>query len=216
MDGDRHATMGSPDEARFLLVRTGPTEWDEAGRVCGSADIPLSRTAREEIERAIRSLGGVRLGMVLHPAREAAVETAKLLAAVTGSRRRTAPALEEPSLGLWEGRLASELEENFPTSYRQWRADPASVLPPEGEGLVHARGRIVGAIGRAIGRRGETDPPLAVVLGPLAAAIVTSRAVGAAENRNGRCCAPGIVEWLGWPAPGKRRQPAPAGNLTER
>jgi probable phosphoglycerate mutase len=162
--------MAKSDEIRVLLVRTGQTEWECAGRVCGAADVPLSPAGEAEARSSVESLTEAHLSTVFCGPDEASMATAKALAEKTGAKVRTVDELGEVSLGLWEGKLESELEETCPRLYRQWIEDPASVHAPEGETLEEARERLVETLGRALAR--SRNGAVGVVLRPLAHALV--------------------------------------------
>jgi probable phosphoglycerate mutase len=186
--------MGKVTDIELLLFASGATSWDEAGRIVGSCDLPPSEGglakvrervaalltasgaangAPEEGSDARPSLGGV--SVVLCGPDEASQESAEVLARATESKVRVIDALGEVRLGLWEGMLRSDAEEKFPTSYGQWREDPASVNVPEGESLYEAADRILTGLGRALDKvKSEPGEAVAVVLRPLALGIVRS------------------------------------------
>jgi broad specificity phosphatase PhoE len=139
----------------------------------GSCDLPLCDVGRAAVaaEMAKTSLNG--LALVLSPPDEASVTTAGLLAVATAARVRGVDELREVNLGLWEGRLGSDLEAKCPTTFRQWMSDPTSVVAPEGETFDEAEARIVSALAKALGkaRVGQTGA-VGVVLRPLALGLV--------------------------------------------
>ncbi|HRQ73659.1 MAG TPA: histidine phosphatase family protein [Phycisphaerales bacterium] len=161
--------MAKSTDIRLLLVRTGATEWEAAGRLCGTCDLPLSAEGRQDVKESVTGVVGEAVSLVLCGPDEASVATAKALAERIGAKVRELDDLAEVGLGLWEGMLASEVEEKYPTSYRQWKDDPASVTPPEGESLAEAEERIIGALSRGLAKaKGATG----VVLRPMAHALV--------------------------------------------
>jgi probable phosphoglycerate mutase len=162
--------MSKSNEIRVLLVRTGQTEWDRAGRMCGCTDVPLSQAGQLEAETQAAVLTDVKLSAVLCGPDEASQATALALAKATGGKIKVVEELGEVSLGLWEGRLETELEEVCPRLYRQWVEDPASVQAPEGETLEEARDRILEGLSRALNR--SKSGAVGVVLRPLAHALV--------------------------------------------
>ncbi|GIK19248.1 MAG: histidine phosphatase family protein [Leptolyngbya sp. PLA2] len=163
--------MAKSTDIRLLLVRTGATEWEAAGRLCGTCDLPLSLEGRRDVKESVSAVNGETVSVVLCGPDEASVETAKALAERTGAKVRELDDLAEIGLGLWEGMLASEVEEKYPTAYRQWKDDPTSVTPPGGESLAEAEERIIGALSRGLAKaKGATS----VVLRPMAHALVRS------------------------------------------
>jgi len=178
--GARRGPMAKSTDIRLLLVRTGATEWEAAGRLCGTCDLPLSGEGRRVVKEAVAGVTGAEISVVLCGPDEASVETARALAERTGAKVRELDDLAEVGLGLWEGMLASEVEEKYPTAYRQWKDDPASVTPPEGESLAEAEERIIGGLSRGLSKaKGATG----VVLRPMAHALVRGRLLKVPASR---------------------------------
>lgn len=160
---------------RLFVARCGATEWDEAGRLQGATDLPLSETGRAALDAEIAGLSkatvGAEISQVLCAADEGSEQTARLLAKRVGGKVKVLPGVAEMNLGLWEGMLRSDFEERYPRAWRQWREDPASVVAPQGESLVEARARIIGALASQIERlKGGTAS--AVVVRPIAFGLV--------------------------------------------
>lgn len=151
---------------RLLLMRAGSTEWDEAGRLQGSVDLPLSGPAREGLQQKVAELGQTKLAVVLCGPDEASRETAEAVAVHGGCNVKVVDDLREINLGLWEGMLASEFERRYPRVCRQWLDDPANVVAPEGEGLEEVRERVVSALSREFDRYRKAGA-VGVVLRPL-------------------------------------------------
>lgn len=144
--------MAKTQTSRLLLVRSGSTEWDDAGRLQGTVDLPLSDSARQGLTAQMEPLAGTELAVVLCGPDEASRETAEALAAQTGCSIKVVDALHEINIGLWEGMLRSEFEHRYPRVCRQWLEDPASVMAPEGENVEEVQERVMGALLREIDR----------------------------------------------------------------
>jgi broad specificity phosphatase PhoE len=166
--------MAKTQTCRLLLMRTGSTEWDEAGRLQGSVDLPLSAAARQGVNDQIGMLGAAELAVVLTGPDEASRETAEIVAAQTGCSPKVVDELREINLGLWEGMLVSEFERRYPRVCRQWLEDPASVVAPEGEGLEEAQERVVNALAKELDRYRKVGA-VGVVLRPLVWGVVNCR-----------------------------------------
>jgi len=164
--------MPKASDLRVLLVRSGQTQWDAAGRVTGSADLPLTDAGRRHIQEEVAALDGARLGVVLCGPDEGSRETAGIVAEATGARVKTVEGLHEMRLGLWEGLRAADLEERYPKAYRQWTDDPAAVLVPDGETVSEAMDRLVSELARSLERVKEASQGVGVVLRPMALALV--------------------------------------------
>jgi probable phosphoglycerate mutase len=111
------------------LVRHGRTEWNEAGRMQGRADVPLSASGREQVRawRLPQELRGARF--VSSPLARA-LETARILA-------RADPAVEaelvEMDWGRWEGRTLASLRSALGAAYDAVEARGLDFRPPDGE-----------------------------------------------------------------------------------
>ena len=121
----------------LALIRHGATAWNEAGRIQGHADIPLS-------ERGRQSLAGRGLphelesaAWVSSPLRRAA-ETARLLGA---GAVRIEPRLIEMDWGAWEGRTLAQLRAELGPAMRANEDRGLDFTPPGGESprMVQAR-----------------------------------------------------------------------------
>lgn len=161
--------MGKQTGTRIVLVRCGRTEWDDAGRLQGITDLPLSESGRTSLSATLAGAfgdeGWPELAAVYSGMDEASRQTAELLTARTNARQKPQPEFSGMSLGVWEGLLDEELMERFPTCYRHWREDPAAVHPPEGDTFAEATARLIEAIERAASKsRGK---PIAIVLRPI-------------------------------------------------
>ncbi len=111
------------------LIRHGRTEWNDAGRLQGRSDIPLSEAERER-------LGGLALppswkdADILSSPLKRARETADIL---TENFVREDTALIELDLGDWEGKRGVDLLDDPKSGYRhveEWGWDGR---PPNGE-----------------------------------------------------------------------------------
>lgn len=160
--------MTSKSDIRLLLVRSGATEWDEAGRVQGSTDLPMCESGRGVCVQGLKDFAmgeGWKPGVAAHGPDEASAQTAGMLSRMTGARKREVEELREMDLGLWEGQLDDQLEERYPSAYGQWREDPSSVQPPDGERLGEVEARLLRALDRIAEKAAK--PVVAVVLRPI-------------------------------------------------
>lgn len=177
--------MTSEDSIRVTLVRSGATAWDDAGRLGGTCDLPLSEAGREVVRAALAGLNGEVVNTIFSGPDEASLETAQALRAVKGGKVKVLEGLKELDFGLWEGLRLDEIEEKCPTAYRQWCDNPAAVMVPEGESIEEASQRLFHTLGRALERvRGDAGAP-AVVLRPVAHALIVSAAAGMPPQRLG-------------------------------
>ena len=138
---------------RIFLVRHGETDWNLAGRLQGSHDIPLNDLGREQAAqtaRVIERLSGDPhpLGYVASPLGRAAQTMAILrseLGLAPDSFRRD-ERLKEVSFGRWEGSTWPDLRRRDPVSVAARDADPWNYVPPGGESYAMLMTRVLAAI----------------------------------------------------------------------
>jgi probable phosphoglycerate mutase len=154
-----------PESVILTVVRCGDTAWDAEGRLRGRNNLPLSEEGRGAVRRDAAALAGRKFAAVHHPPDDAAAETARIVAEVTGARCREVDDLADADLGVLVGMQEQEFAERFAKRFKQWQEDPVLLAPPEGESIAAARARIFEALARLL-RRSRYDET-AVVLHPL-------------------------------------------------
>src|SRR4029434_197394 len=73
---------------------------------------------------------------------EATRQTASIVAHEVNVKFRAYEDLRELNIGHWSGLTDEDFRERFGKVYRQWRSDPLSVAPPEGESIREAGVRL--------------------------------------------------------------------------
>ncbi len=178
--------MADQGSIQLILIRTGATDWDDAGRLQGLTDLPLSTPGKEALQQRLGDFRSANADLehpagVLHACDEGSRQSAALAARLLGSKPRELEALHDIGLGLWEGLLEDDLAERHPTAHRQWQDDPSLATPPEGEALLDAEARLLDALSRATAKGSKR--PVAVVLRPTAFALVRSWLTGQPVSR---------------------------------
>lgn len=158
--------MGKAKFADVWLVRAGCTQWDQEGRIVGATDLPTCQAGLEAARCAARTLSQHSISSILCAESESVRTTAELISEATEARVRHLDNLGEIGLGLWEGTLACDIEGRCPTAYRQWKTDPSSVVPPEGEAFEDAMARVSASVEAAIQKYLKTGQGLVIVVGP--------------------------------------------------
>ena len=129
---------------RFLLVRHGETEWNRASRFQGIRDIPLNDNGRKQGEKAAQFLKEVEMDFAVTSPMLRPQETAEIiLKHHRAINLDIQPSLQEICHGLWEGKLETEVEAEFPGMLQQWKDAPETVQMPEGENLQQVWQRAV-------------------------------------------------------------------------
>jgi probable phosphoglycerate mutase len=121
---------------RLLLVRHGETDWNRQTRFQGQIDVPLNDNGRSQAQRAADFLQPIQLDSAFSSPMLRPKETAEIiLQHKPDLALQLRDGLREISHGLWEGKLESEIEQEFSQQLQQWREAPETVQMPEGENL---------------------------------------------------------------------------------
>ncbi|MBW4646352.1 MAG: histidine phosphatase family protein [Goleter apudmare HA4340-LM2] len=121
---------------RLLLVRHGETEWNRQTRFQGQIDVPLNDNGREQGQKAAEFLQDVAFDFAVSSSMLRPKETAEIILQQHPSvKLELQDGLREISHGLWEGKLETEIEQEFPGELQRWRNHPELVQMPEGENL---------------------------------------------------------------------------------
>ncbi len=138
---------------RLFLVRHGETDWNLAGRLQGSQDIPLNDLGRAQAAEAARvverlSGGAAPLDYVASPLMRTA-QTMSIMRAELGlppDQFRRDARLKELVFGRWEGATWPELRRRDPNGVNARDADPWNFVPPAGESYAMLTARVMPAI----------------------------------------------------------------------
>lgn len=139
----------------FYLLRHGETEWNAQNRFCGRSDVPLSDLGRWQAQRLGERLKSVPLEALYASPLKRAMETARLISAMTGLEPIVDERLVEINYGHWEGKTLAEIMRDHPAVYKAWRADPGQVAPPGGESGIEAQRRVVPFLEALAAKHGE-------------------------------------------------------------
>ncbi len=171
--GSIFATMAKHEHIQVVLVRSGRTSWDESGRLSGQCDHPLTDEGRAGVVSDLEAADPeASFGLVLCSQDEASTATAEIIAERAGGRVKPLEGIQDMHLGLWSGLLPTDLEDKYPSAYKQWVEDPGSVNIPDGETMGEAEDRLLTTLSKALGKARDEDQPIGIVLRPLAFAIV--------------------------------------------
>ena len=167
--------MSKPIGYTLTLLRAGETSWDQEHRIVGATDLPMTELGTDSVAKAVHE-GTFEnpFALVLVSDEEAATVAAKMLPRGGETKIKKVPELANVGLGLWEGVLERDLEERNPSNYNQWRDHPERITPPEGESLLDAQSRLIRSMRKQIVKCKGSRPNIAIVLRPLAWALVRS------------------------------------------
>ena len=127
---------------RIILIRPGSTDFDQQGRITGTLDIPLNQRGNDQAQQTAAEIADQNVECVYCSPCQSAQETAHVLAKEWRVKVKTLRKLPNLDHGLWQGKLIDELKEKQRKVYRQWREQPETVCPPEGEMLNSAQHRV--------------------------------------------------------------------------
>lgn len=133
----------------LYLVRHGETDWNREKRFQSRTDVPLNERGIAQAE-AIRDelrRRGIEFSAASCSPLGRAVKTASIILYGTGLNAQIEPAFIEVEFGGFEGRLESELREEFGELFSQWRASEYTHTGPAGgENIVSAAERVRGPL----------------------------------------------------------------------
>lgn len=153
-----------------ILIPRARTDWDAAGRYATRTPVAVNAEGKQQIEAWAQVVEPHHPVVIYAFEKGPSDETARGMAKIIATKAKKSQNLEEVSMGLWEGLTPEQLKKRFAKAYRQWKEDPASVRPPEGENLFNAGERLVKQIKKLAKKHHEEC--FGVVLGPLAFAAV--------------------------------------------
>lgn len=158
-------TRPSHQGPRLLLVRHGETQWNKESRFQGIRDIPLNENGREQGRKAAQFLKDLVLDFAVTSSLLRPKETAEIILEHHPEiELETTEELIEICHGLWEGKLETEIEADFPGLLGQWKQAPETVQMPEGENLQQVWDRAVAAWDKVVAKFSNSDRPLSGIV----------------------------------------------------
>ncbi|MBE9029505.1 histidine phosphatase family protein [filamentous cyanobacterium LEGE 11480] len=134
--GEAIPSKRNDQAVRLLLVRHGETQWNREGRFQGQIDIPLNENGKVQGAQAGEFLKDVTIDAAVSSSMSRPKETAELILQHHPQVvLETTDQLWEISHGLWEGKLESEINADYPGLLKEWQTKPEVVQMPEGENL---------------------------------------------------------------------------------
>jgi probable phosphoglycerate mutase len=129
---------------RVVLWRHGQTIWNAEHRYQGHVDIPLDETGLAQAQRAARLLAALGPQAIIASDLSRAMETAQVLADLTGIPLRQDKRLRERGGGDWEGLTNDDIRDRYPEQWARWD-------PPGGESEPSVGDRFAAAVTDAVG-----------------------------------------------------------------
>ncbi len=126
---------------RLYLIRHGQTDWNVAGKIQGSTDIPLNDMGRRQAACLARGMEKRPVEKVFTSTLSRAYETGLAIGKSQNVPVERLEGLEEVGYGVWEGMTMEEIQEQYPKELELWYNSPVDVAPPEGESQVQVYDR---------------------------------------------------------------------------
>lgn len=141
---------------RILLVRHGQTAWNagSAGgeHFRGRIDVPLNATGEAQARAVADRLAAIEIAAVYASPLQRALHTAHPIAEARGLPAVPYHGLLDIDYGRWGGRPHTQVADEWPALYAQWRSEPQQVQIPGGESLADVRQRVAEGLGEVVDR----------------------------------------------------------------
>lgn len=171
---------------RLILVRSAGTAWHagaptaDESRIQGTVPLPLSEEGMAVLRDVAGKVCELGPGCLVSSGNESSGTTATYLADLCGIKAKKLAELRELDCGVWQGLRVGEIKERFGRAYKQWRQDPTSVRPPQGEALEAAATRVERALEQIRKKhKGKTVVIVAAyIVAGLVECLITGRPLG--------------------------------------
>ena len=128
-----HATHTRHSQTIFYLMRHAPTEWNDAGRIQGQTDSPLTERGRQWAKGWGPQLADLALQQVLSSDTGRALATARCINQTLNLPLNHDAGLREQDWGAWTGSSMADIRNRHRERFRQEEARGWSFCPPGGE-----------------------------------------------------------------------------------
>jgi 2,3-bisphosphoglycerate-dependent phosphoglycerate mutase len=132
------------ERTQVIVVRHGQTEWNLKGVRQGHLDSPLTDRGVAQAKAVGERLAREKFTALYSSDLGRAVQTAQMIASVTGHVIITDERLRERHLGIFQGLSGDEIRERFPEEHRLHRTVGPSYVIPGGESVQQHVARNVG------------------------------------------------------------------------
>ena len=130
---------------KLYLIRHGQTDWNVAGKIQGSTDIPLNDMGRRQAACLARGMEKRPVEKVFTSTLSRAYETGLAIGKSQNVPVEQLEGLEEVGYGVWEGMTMEEIQEQYPKELELWYNSPVDVAPRRGRARFRC---MTGAAGR--------------------------------------------------------------------
>ncbi|WP_319759523.1 histidine phosphatase family protein [Maridesulfovibrio sp.] len=137
---------------KIAFIRHSVTEWNEAGRIQGHFDSPLTEYGKELAARWKETIEPETIDAVLTSDLGRAIETADIITEGFEVPKLHLPGLREQDWGEWSGLTTDELNEKFPGKLDAEVAKGWEFTPNSGENRIQCAQRGIRALEEGIGQ----------------------------------------------------------------
>lgn len=134
----------------LIIVRHGQSQSNLEKRFTGQFETPLTELGHRQAEATSHLLATIPLDAIYSSDLSRALDTAAPTARRHGLQIQKSRALREINAGDWEGKLYSELMEQYPKTYSMWRTDLGHTHPEGGEHVLELAARVYDEIDRIL------------------------------------------------------------------
>lgn len=135
-------------ETDIFFIRHGETEWNKKLIYQGQTDIDLNETGYKQARLLSERLTEREIDRFYTSDLKRASNTASIIAEPHNKKLIKEENLREISFGDWEGMNFTEIQEKEAEKYNEWRKDPISVSPPNGENFLDFQKRVISIINK--------------------------------------------------------------------
>ena len=129
---------------RLIFIRHGQSVANEQNRFAGQTNVPLTELGQAQAKCAAEYIvKREKIDKIYSSDLQRAHNTALPTSILTGLPINDVKELREICAGVWEGRLANEIEVEFEKEFYAWRHDYAHARLPGGESVEEVYNRVV-------------------------------------------------------------------------
>lgn len=148
--------MGAATMTTFIFVRHGQSESNLAKVFTGQGHVNLTQLGQEQARKTAEYLKDRKIDVIYSSDLARAMQTAEPTARMHGLEILPNPAFREIFAGEWEGKLYTDLMEQYPESFATWRENIGLGHPDGGERVSELCQRVTAELERLLKRhRGQ-------------------------------------------------------------
>jgi len=131
---------------KFILVRHGETMANIGKVYSGWSNYDITEKGKLQIKILAEELRAYKVDTIYASSLGRTMETANEIAKIIGKEVVVDDNLKEINFGVFDGKTAKEIEEDYPNEWKSWINDYESYRIPEGECLRDVLNRVKGFI----------------------------------------------------------------------